>query len=45
MDGVFALQHQRSVDVRFFRVPAATEYLGDIEPEIMKQLVRMWEDG
>jgi hypothetical protein len=44
-DGIFALQHLRSLDTKYFQVPEAVEYLSDVEPEILVQLVTLWEGG
>lgn len=44
-DGVFVLRHSRTLDARYFQVPQAVEYLDDVEPEILVQLLQLWEAG
>jgi mRNA-degrading endonuclease toxin of MazEF toxin-antitoxin module len=44
-DGVFALQHARTLDVRYFSVPQAVEYLDDVEGETLGELLKLWEGG
>jgi hypothetical protein len=44
-DGVFSLQHTRYLDPKFFQLPQAVEYLGEVEPGILEQLLDLWEGG
>jgi hypothetical protein len=44
-DGVFALRHVRTVDLAFFQVPGAVEYVEDLEPSTFAQVLEMWEAG
>lgn len=44
-DGVFSLQHTRTLDVRYFQVNDAVEFLGDVEPETLVALLALWEQG
>jgi mRNA-degrading endonuclease toxin of MazEF toxin-antitoxin module len=44
-DGVFSLQHTRTLDLRYFLVPQAVEYLADVEEDILIQLLKLWENG
>jgi mRNA-degrading endonuclease toxin of MazEF toxin-antitoxin module len=44
-DGVFALKHVRSLDPKYFGVQHAVEFVGDVEPSTLAQLLQLWEDG
>ncbi|WP_054568697.1 hypothetical protein [Frankia sp. R43] len=42
-DGVFAYRYLRSVDLAFFTVPGAVEYLGMLENACFAKILEWWE--
>lgn len=41
--GVFAHRFLRSIDEKYFRVGAAVEYIGMLEPEYLGKMMEWWE--